>query len=117
MWVQVAERYMGTRKAVARPMVMIISDEEIKSYDGNNGTAERPAVYVYTLDLSQNPKHLDARSARGRDTKKVYSCVYLLDGDKLLIGYNANGSDAPRPTGFDATTENGYCVLEFARKK
>ncbi len=118
-WVQVAERYQGQRRKEANPKVLLISDEEVKSYDrqGNNGSASSPARYRYTLDPAQNPKQLDAWEAKKKDPKRKYRCIYQLDGNKLLIGYNANGADAPRPTGFDATEENGYCILEFEREK
>jgi uncharacterized protein (TIGR03067 family) len=116
-WVQVAERYLGKRTKQANPRVMIFSGEEVKTYDGANGSAKHPAVYRYTLDPSRGPKRLDAWEAKKKDPKKKYQCIYQLDGDKLLICYNANGSDAPRPTGFDTTAENVYCVLEFEREK
>lgn len=116
-WVQVAEHYQGQRTKVANPRILLISDEEVKEYDlqGSNGSAASPARYRCTLDPSQSPKQLDAWEAKKKDPKRKYRCIYRLNDDKLLIGYNANGADAPRPTGFDATEEKGYCILEFER--
>ena len=118
-WVQVAEHYQGKRDKVKNPQTLIISAGEVKTYDhqGNNGSADAPAVYRYALDPSQGPKHLDGYGSGKKSEKKVYKCIYEFDGDRLLISYNGNGSGAGRPTGFEATVRNGYVIMEFERER
>jgi uncharacterized protein (TIGR03067 family) len=91
---------------------LTISESTIKGSEHKGSETVNHGEGVYSLDLTQNPAHLDASKSNERGRKESYLGIYRLEGDTLKWCVTRRKQ---RPSAF--ATRDGAFLLVLKRDK
>jgi uncharacterized protein (TIGR03067 family) len=76
----------------------IVFSKDMKVTMKDPGKEDKPGTYK--IDASKDPKHLDLIELKDGKEGKVTQLIYEVEGDKLKMGFSAEGPKGKRPTSF-----------------